>query len=219
MEEKEHMETIENLSTNERALRTASRLLSVVFPPFMVPSVAILLLFLFTFLAYMPLIYKVIIIGTVYFFTVIVPMLSIYLYQRFCGKGIQELKEKEKRFIPYALTAISYCTCAIILYRLYAPLYLSAIVIATIFCMLLCGGINLKWKISTHTASCGMLTGGLLSYSVIFHFNPLGWLCGFILLSGLIGTARMILKQHSLLEVIIGFVVGMFCGIIGIMFI
>ena len=92
MEEKEHMETIENLSTSERALRTASRLLSVVFPPFMVPSVAILLLFLFTFLAYMPLIYKVIIIGTVYFFTVIVPMLSIYLYQRFCGKGIHELK-------------------------------------------------------------------------------------------------------------------------------
>lgn len=218
MEEKEYIETTRE-PIGEKVLKAASSILSAIFPPFMVPFVSFLFLFLFTYLAFMPLPYKAVVLGVVYLFTICIPMLSIYLYQRFCGKGIRELQERKKRFIPYGLAAISYCACAIILYRLYVPRPLSAIVIATLFCMLLCGLINLKWKISTHTANGGMLVGGLLSYSALFNFNPVGWLCGFILLSGLLGTARIILKQHSLLEVIVGFIVGMFCGIIGILFI
>ena len=79
--------------------------------------------------------------------------------------------------------------------------------------------INFKWKISTHVASSGMMVGGLLSYSFIFNFNPVWWLCFFILLSGMLGTARIIVKQHTLLEVLAGFIVGLFCGVIGILFI
>ena len=33
------------------------------------------------------------------------------------------------------------------------------------------------------------------------------------------GTARIIVKQHTLLEVLAGFIVGLFCGVIGILFI
>ena len=219
--EKEYIEIgkIENEAFGEKALKTASHILSVVFTPFIMPTLSFLFLYIFTYLAFMPLVYKGIVLGSVYFFTVCIPILLIYLYQRFCGKGMQELKERKKRFAPYALTAISYCICVIILYRLYAPHYLSAIIMACISCIMICGLCNLKWKISTHTAACGMLIGGLLPYSIIFHFNPLGWLCGFILLSGLVGTARLILQQNTLFEVILGFVIGMFCGINGILFI
>ena len=221
MEEKKHtgFENLENDMSKEKALKTASRILSAVFSPFMVPTLSFLLLYMFTYLALMPLIYKGIVLGTVFLLTICLPMLFIYLYQTFYGKGIQELKERKKRFAPYALTAICYCTCAIILYRLYVPSHLSAIIITCIFCMMVCGLFNLKWKISTHTAACGILLGGLLPYSIFFNFNILGWLCGFILLSGLLGTARLILQQNTLFEVILGFIVGMFCGINGILFI
>lgn len=220
-EEKEYIEieNIENEMSVEKVLKKASRILSVVFMPFIMPTLSFLLLYLFTYLAFMPLVYKGIILGSVYLFTVCIPLLLIYLYQRFCGKGMQELRERKKRFAPYGLAAISYCTCAITLYRLYVPHYLSAIIITFIFCIMVCGLFNLKWKISTHTAACGLMIGLLLPYSIIFNFNPLGWLCGFILLSGLIGTARLILEQNTLFEVILGFVVGMFCGINGILFI
>ena len=221
MEEIENIvtENTENETFKEKALKMASRILSAVFSPFIMPTLSFLLLYLFTYLAFMPLIYKGIVLGAVYLFTVCVPLLLIYLYQRFFGKGMQELTERKKRFAPYALAGISYCTCAIILYRLYVPHYLSAIIITFIFCMMACGLLNLKWKISTHTAACGIMIGILLPYSIIFHFNPLGWLSGFILLSGLIGTARLILQRNTLFEVILGFIVGMFCGINGILFI
>ena len=83
----------------------------------------------------------------------------------------------------------------------------------------ICTVINTRWKISTHMASSGMMVGGLLSYSFIFQFNPVEWLCFFILLAGMLGSARIIVKQHTLNEVTGGFFVGLFCGITGILFI
>jgi membrane-associated phospholipid phosphatase len=68
-------------------------------------------------------------------------------------------------------------------------------------------------------ASSGMMVGGLLSYSFLFQFNPVWWLSFFILLTGLLGTARIIICQHTLSEIFVGFLVGMFCGVAGILFI
>lgn len=48
---------------------------------------------------------------------------------------------------------------------------------------------------------------------------PVGWLSGFILLAGLLGSARIILRQHTLCEVGGGFLAGLFCGVTGILFI
>ena len=96
---------------------------------------------------------------------------------------------------------------------------MSGIIVAALICMILCTLINFKWKISTHVASSGMMVGGLLSYSFIFNFNPVWWLCFFILLSGMLGTARIIVKQHTLVEVLAGFIVGLLCGVIVSLFI
>ena len=96
---------------------------------------------------------------------------------------------------------------------------MCGIILATMICMIICSLINFRLKISTHMASSGMMVGGLLSYSFIFQFNPVGWLCFFILLSGMLGSARIILRQHTLNEVGGGFLVGLFCGVIGILFI
>lgn len=200
-------------------METFSRILSAVTTPFLVPCIAFLLLFSFTYLNIMPLPYKLVVLGIVCSFTLLVPILFIYIYKRINGWNLLELNERKRRFIPYILTIMSYVTCLLTMYRMHFPHYLSGIIVASLLCMVLCSVINLKWKVSTHVAGCGILTGGLISYSLIFYFNPVWWLCGFILLSGMVGTARIIVKQHTLLEVIAGFVVGMFCGITGILFI
>lgn len=200
-------------------LEMSSLIISGIFTPFMIPFIAFFSLFFFTYLRIMPLQYKLVILGLVYCFTILMPMLAIYLFQKINGWGIRELGHREKRFVPYALTIISYVACLITMYKIHLPRYMSGIIVATLICMVLCTLVNFKWKISTHTASSGMMVGGLLSYSFIFNFNPVWWLCFFILLSGMLGTARIIVKQHTLLEVVGGFVVGLFCGVIGILFI
>ena len=146
-------------------------------------------------------------------------MLGIYLFQKINGWTLNELGHREKRFIPYGMTILSYMACLLTMYRIHLPRYMSGIIVATLICMVICTVINTRWKISTHMASSGMMVGGLLSYSFIFQFNPVEWLCVFILLAGMLGSARIIVKQHTLNEVTGGFFVGLFCGITGILFI
>ena len=39
-------------------------------------------------------------------------------------------------------------------------------------------------------------------------FNPISWLCLTLVLAGLVGTSRIILRQHTLAQVTAGFGVG-----------
>lgn len=83
------------------ALFMTARIVSLIFTPFMVPFVAFCLLFFFTYLNIMPLQYKLTVLGLVYCFTILLPMLGIYLFQKINGWTLHELGHREKRFIPY----------------------------------------------------------------------------------------------------------------------
>ena len=78
------------------------------------------------------------------------------------------------------------------------------------------GIVNVWWKISMHSAGAGGVIGALVAYSVLFMFNPVWWLCVTVLISGAVGTARMLLRQHSLAQVVAGTLVGVVCGFAGI---
>ncbi len=211
--------TTETKTEQPDKLYAAARIISAIFTPFMAPLVAFMMLFSVSYLRILPIGYKLTVLSMVASFTVVLPMLGIFMFHKVNGWGIHELGKREKRFLPYGLTIMSYVACLLTMYRVHLPRYMSGIITATLICMLLCTAINLKWKISTHMASCGIIIGGLLSHSLIFQFNPTGWLCLFTLLAGMLGSARIIVKQHTLNEVAAGFFVGLFCGIIGILFI
>lgn len=68
-------------------------------------------------------------------------------------------------------------------------------------------------------AAIGQFIGGMVSFSLLFYYDGVGWFCLAIIVAGLLGTSRIILRQHSLSEVIVGFLVGLVCGIAGILFI
>ena len=196
-----------------------SRILSVVFHPMLLPFYVFILLFRYTYLAIMPLQYHWFVLGAVVTFGVLAPCLFIGIYLWTNRYGLKDLAVRKKRWVPYLVTLLSYTTCLILMYRMHFPLYFSGIIQSVVFCLVLCLILNLRWNTSVHMAGCGLLVGGLYSYSLLFLINPVWWLCGFILLSGIQGTIRISYHKHTLWEVIAGFVVGMFCGITGILFI
>ena len=91
---------------------------------------------------------------------------------------------------------------------------LSIIVVVALAIQMICAFINVWWKISTHTAAIGGVAGALVSYSVAFNFNPLWWLCLVLMMAGAVGSARMILRQHTLSQVVAGFLIGTACAIL-----
>ena len=203
---------------NEKRLRTASRIISGIFNPFIIPFGGFLVLFLFSYLRIMPFQYKLIVLAVVYCFTILMPMLTIFLFQKINGWGIKELSHREKRFIPYILTIMAYVFCLLMMYKLNLPRYMSGIILATVIAMVICIFINLKWKISEHMTGMGGVVGGLIAFSFLFNYNPVWWLCFFILIAGMLGTSRIILKQHTLGQVLSGFVVGVICAVYGILY-
>ena len=73
-----------------------------------------------------------------------------------------------------------------------------------------------RWT-SPEVLMAGAMNGALLAFSIIFNFNPLWWLCLTLLIAGMVGSSRIILRQHSLREVNWGAVVGFLCGVITIL--
>ena len=59
-----------------------------------------------------------------------------------------------------------------------------------------------------------LVIGGLVAFSALFDYNPVWWLCIFILIAGILGTARIILRHHTLGEVMGGFAVGLICSLL-----
>ncbi len=213
---------METNETNEIARKhslseIACRVISGIFTPLFIPCLAFLLLFSFTYLRILPLRYKLIVLGMVYGFTFLLPSIAIFLWTR--GKDASKPTFFRNNLMPYILAAIGYIACVLSMHRLQLPRYLSDSIVAYLICLVFCAPIRFRWDISLHMAGGGMMVGGLLSYSFLLGFNPVWWLCLFLLLAGMLGTARIIIGQHTLSEVFVGFVIGLFCGIAGILFI
>lgn len=197
----------------EKTLIRVARMVSAVFTPFSIPFLAFLILFLFSYLSIMPIQYKLIVLGIVYCFTIMIPVLAIFIFKKINGFSAQELGERKKRYVPFFLTITSYVFCLLMMNRLNIPWYMSGIILAALIMMVICIVVNLKWKLSEHMAGAGAVIGGLVAFSALFGYNPVWWLCLFILMAGVLGTARIILGHHTLGEVMGGFAVGFICSL------
>ena len=198
----------------DRTLIRTARVISAIFTPFSIPFLAFLILFLFSYLRIMPIQYKLIVLGVVYCFTIHMPTLTIFLFRKINGFSPEDLGERKRRFMPFLLTITSYVFCLVMMHRLNIPWYMTGIILAALIMMVICIVVNLKWKLSEHMAGVGAIVGGLVSFSALFGYNPVWWLCLFILIAGVLGTARIILQHHTLGEVLVGFAVGLICSLL-----
>lgn len=201
----------------EKEIIFTAKVLSVLFTPFYLPILGLLILFIFSYLSLLPLTYKLFLLLMFYLFTVFLPTALIRFYRRYQGWTLIELGSRERRAIPYVISIFSYLLCYYIMAATHVPHFMGSILIAALVIQVACAIINLFIKISTHMAAIGGVTGALLAFSVIFSFNPVWWLCIVLLLAGMVGTSRMILRQHSLRQVVLGYLAGVACSFVSVL--
>ena len=160
----------EHIIADKTMLRVA-RVTSIVFTPFSIPFLAFLVLFLFSYLRIMPILYKGIVLGIVYCFTILTPTITIFLFRKINGFARQELSERKKRYVPILLTIISYVFCLLMMRKLNIPWYMTGIIFVSLVISIICILVNLKWKLSEHMAGMGGIIGGLVSFSALFSYN------------------------------------------------
>ena len=154
----------------------------------------------------------------VYLFTILMPTVMIHFYRHYQGWNLIESGHRERRMVPYIISILCYFTCIYLMERLHMPHFMGAIVVAGLLVQIVCALINVWWKISTHTAGIGGMAGALFAFSEYLGFNPVWWLCLIFIIGGMVGTSRMILRQHSLGQVVGGFWIGFLCAAIAILF-
>jgi len=197
----------------------AARIVSMLFTPFYLPIIGLIALFFFSYLSIFPMLYKFQVLVMTYLFTILLPTVMIHLYRRYQGWNLIELGQRERRMVPYIISIVCYFTCIYLMERLHMPHFIGSIIIAALLVQIVCAIINVWWKISTHTAAIGGVGGALFAFAEYLGFNPVWWLSLVFFVAGLLGTSRMILRQHNLSQVVAGFWVGFICAAIAILFI
>jgi len=191
-----------------------SKVVSWVFTPFSIPFLAFLFLFIFSYLHMLPVRYILVIMGIVYTFTILTPTLAIWVYCKLHKLSTKDLTQKKYRYMPFLLTILSYVCCLLLMRRMNLPWYMTGILFTGLLLQVICICVNLFWKLSEHMAGAGAIVGGLVAFSELFGYNPVWWLCLFILVAGILGTARISLGHHTISEVMGGFFVGLLCALV-----
>lgn len=196
-----------------------ARFISMLFTPFYFPVLAFAALFTFSYLNLLPLSYRLSMLGIVYLFTVFMPQFAIFLYRRINGWTRRQLGARNKRIVPYLLSIASYGSCLYLMHSLHMPRFMMGIVVCALSIQIICALLNSRIKVSTHSAAAGGVIGALLAFSYIFSFDATGWLCFTIILSGAVGSSRIILREHNLWQISVSVTLGFLCGFLGILLI
>ena len=193
-----------------------ARALSSIFRPQYFPLVGFVALFLFTYLSLLPWSFKALILLIVLLGTLLLPRLTIRFWRQTNGLKLHHLRLREHRFFPYLVFLLFYAFTLHFLARFHLPFYMSGILVSSLMIQSACLLINIWWKISVHSAGAGGIIGALVAFSFLFNFNPIWWLSLCIIIAGLVGSSRMLLRQHTLWQVLAGIFLGILLGFVGI---
>ena len=113
--------------------------------------------------------------------------------------------------MPYLFTILGYSLCIYWLYKIGLDYSYTAPLIGAIIGLLIILPINYFWKISAHLSAFGGLCGAIFTFAFMQGTTPILSFVGLILLSGVLGWARMELKAHTLGQVCCGWLNGFLC--------
>jgi hypothetical protein len=157
--------------------------------------------------------------------TVTLPAIAVLMMKMLGWVSSFSLEDQHERIGPYIVGGIMYLSLYLHLTRAESfPVSLRIAVLGTLIGLWTCFFINNFTKISVHAAGMGGLVAMVALTKVTFGYNqaqiglfgganlvvPVDILLyGSILMAGIVGTSRLILKAHILKEVYSGFVVGL----------
>ena len=163
-----------------------------------------------------------------------IPLITVFMMKALGWAETLSLKKKEERVAPYLVTGLLYLIMYLQLVKINSAIALQVATLGGVITLFGAFFVNNFFKISLHAAGSGALVSmvilTLLFYSgetFILRWNELNLgeyqaisvLYAAILLTGIICTARLYLKEHNLTEIYSGLVLGFFAPLISFYFI
>ena len=193
-------------------LRTFALVVSVIFHPLLAATYACVLLFylipdtVYDYLTPHDTKWRVTLI--VFFFFFLFPVLNIFLLYRLKRVQSLVLSNQNDRTFPYIITSLFYFGLFYLMKDINIWPSLKLFVIGGGLAILLTALVNFKTKISAHMVGMGGLLGVIISVSYLIRFDMTYIYLIIILISGLVGTSRLVLREHRPFQIYFGFAMG-----------
>ena len=193
-----------------------ARIFSIILQPIFVPLYGVILLTTYDpVLSVLPLSAKSLIWLIMFLSTGVFPAIIIGIGIKYGGVSDGFISDRTERPIPFFLTFLCYLFGAFWLSRIGLNSFYIAPIIGAAVSILIILPINHFWKISAHLSGMGGLCGGMFTFAIIYGTTPIIALVALILLSGILGWARMELKAHTVGQVCCGWLNGFFSVTVG----
>lgn len=187
-----------------------AQIISVLFHPLLVPSYALLVLTSLNshFFLSMPPAYKYMLTAFVFLTTFVMPALILLILRKFNVIKSLEMPERQERVMPLMMVAAFFYLTYYLLKQSDQNTIITLFMIGATMLVLLCLIINYFTKISIHATSWGGFLGALLGFSLRFQVDLVVWILIVLFVSGMVGTARLLLRVHTPGQVYNGFILG-----------
>ena len=186
---------------------------SSAFSPLIIPTYAVAIALNISLIGSIsPLYTRILVTLVILAITCMIPSIAIAILFKLGKISDPGVNERQDRIVPYIVAVMSYVAAAIYLSNIKAPIWIPMFMIGGGIAVIASALINLKWKISAHGAGMGGLTAlifsmwinGYVTFDLIYLTSLV------ILLTGVVGTSRLILKRHTLAQVLAGTLNGFF---------
>jgi hypothetical protein len=188
--------------------RKLAQLISFILHPVLIPTLGFLLLFnsgfYFSIITWEA---KRFVLMIVLFSTGILPLLTMALLA-INPKFEMSFETGSQRAIPLLISSVSYYLGYFLLNRINGYPVFKIFLIASVLVIVLLLILSLKWKISSHMAAMGGLTGALLALCFRTGTNPVWAVVSAVVASGLVATARLMLEKNKLWQLEAGYALG-----------
>lgn len=184
------------------------KIVSILFHPVFVPTITVFLVVkIYSNIIILENQAGIILLGTCVF-SLILPLLSVFILLLTKKIDSLEMPKKEERFLPILFASIWMMLGFYFMKEIfsYAPI-MKSIYLGAIYIMLIALLITKKWKISLHMLAIGGATGVFIMLEFLYGQNLMLLLIT-ILISGILGFSRLSLKAHSLNQIYAGFILG-----------
>lgn len=202
-----------NKFTINRFIAGVANFLTTVLSPLLMPTYGVFLALWVSVLCLLPYGTRVSVLLMCMGITCILPLIFLSVLRHFKLVKDLHVEVREQRLIPYLFTAFCYLIAAYFLYYRHSPQWFIMFMVGSALTVLVMAAINLKWKISAHMAGIGGIIALIYQIHVmgLSAFDLFWVLSFFIILAGMLGSARLALKRHDIWQVLAGVVVGFLC--------
>lgn len=183
-----------------KALVTTAHIISDVLSPLLVPTWGMVAAMTLTGLKYLPASTRILPTVAVFFITCVLPLIFIICLMKAGRVADSSISHPSERTLPFIASILCYLGAAIYLRSLHAPLWLTLFFVGAGLVAAISLLITSRWKISAHTGAIGGLCGAFCWLAANHMFegcNALLMPVISILLTGLVGSSRLILGHHT----------------------